>query len=303
MGDTSFIDTMVANWTARNLSENSRKVYLRALITLNGGKSFKSFGFLRKTDAVEKLMEGYAESTKKTWYAAIVSALSHKGSTGYYKKTYAYYHAKMMGKVAEARQIDTAEKTETQRDNWVKWDDVIALRGGLLASPTASHLDKLVLSLYTEIPPRRNKDYLEMYVKSDGKYDDPKCNYLITEKGVPSHFLFNTYKTAKKYGPQKVELPTSLRDVLVGYLAQHPLREQPFYHLLVGSRVGRALPPNGITQVLNRLFKKRVGCSMLRHAYLSSKYDVEAMRTDATAMGHSETEQRKYMKKNNGDQK
>ena len=294
----TFVDTMVENWKERKLSENSCKVYLRCLITLNGGVAFTSFAFLRKTEAIEKLMEGYSENTKKTWYAAIVSALRHKNSTGYYKKTYDYYHAKMMGKVEEARKIDTTEKTNKQKENWVKWDDVVSLRGGLIASPTASHLDKVVLSLYTEIPPRRNKDYASMMVK-EGPVEEQNTNFLVTEKGVPSHFLFNEYKTAKKYGQQKVEIPISLRSVLVEYLKEHPKKDKDFYPFLLGSRDGRALPQNGITQILNRLFKKKVGCSMLRHAYLSSKYDVEAMKKDATDMGHSVEEQRKYMKKSN----
>ena len=297
MSDTSFVDAMVEHWKTRNLAENSRKVYLRCLLTLNGGKPFKSFAFLRKTDAVEKVLERYSENTKKTWYAAIVSALSEKGTTGYYKKTYDYYHAKMMGKVAEARKIDTAEKTKTQSDNWVKWDDVLTLRGGLLASPTTPHLDKVVLSLYTEIPPRRNKDYLDMVVKEGTDFSEPNTNYLVMEKGEPVRFIFNSYKTAKKYGCQMVDIPTSLRDVLVPYLAQHPHKDRTFFPFLVGPKNKKELTDNGITQILNRLFKKKVGCSMLRHAYLSSKYDVEGMKEDADKMGHSMEEQRKYMKK------
>jgi hypothetical protein len=35
---------------------------------------------------------------------------------------------------------------------------------------------------------------------------------------------------------------------------------------------------------------------MIRHIYLSSKYDLNEMKTDADAMGHSLSEQKSYMK-------
>jgi hypothetical protein len=35
---------------------------------------------------------------------------------------------------------------------------------------------------------------------------------------------------------------------------------------------------------------------MLRHIFLSDKYDISEMETDAAAMGHSVDEQKKYMK-------
>jgi hypothetical protein len=35
---------------------------------------------------------------------------------------------------------------------------------------------------------------------------------------------------------------------------------------------------------------------MLRHIFLSSKYDINEMETDAKAMGHSVEEQKKYLR-------
>jgi len=35
---------------------------------------------------------------------------------------------------------------------------------------------------------------------------------------------------------------------------------------------------------------------MLRHIFLSDKYDIDEMKKDAEAMGHSLEEQKKYMK-------
>jgi hypothetical protein len=55
---------------------------------------------------------------------------------------------------------------------------------------------------------------------------------------------------------------------------------------------------NSITRVLNRIFGKNVGSSMLRHIYLSSKYgDVKNEQAkDSKAMSHSIGMQKDYIK-------
>jgi hypothetical protein len=56
---------------------------------------------------------------------------------------------------------------------------------------------------------------------------------------------------------------------------------------------------NSITRVLNGIFKKNIGSSMLRHSYLSSKYGSvrQDMADDAKAMSHSiGTQQTNYVK-------
>jgi hypothetical protein len=56
---------------------------------------------------------------------------------------------------------------------------------------------------------------------------------------------------------------------------------------------------NAITRILNKTFGKKVGSSMLRHIYLSSKYGkvVDEMKEDANAMSHSVDMQKDYIKK------
>ncbi|MFN9957216.1 MAG: hypothetical protein ACK55I_29280, partial [bacterium] len=49
---------------------------------------------------------------------------------------------------------------------------------------------------------------------------------------------------------------------------------------------GRPFNVNGITRVLNRIFGKKVGSSLLRHIYLTGKYGkiLEEQKKDAEAM-------------------
>ena len=59
---------------------------------------------------------------------------------------------------------------------------------------------------------------------------------------------------------------------------------------------------NSITLLLNRIFKKNIGASMLRKMYLTSKYghNAEQLKNDMTAMGSSvEVATHNYIKKEN----
>jgi len=165
-------------------------------------------------------------------------------------------------------------------------------------------LNLVVLSLYTEIQPRRNQDYLDMAVVKATKAtgDLPKdSNYLMVEKAGPKEFVFNKYKTAKKYGQQKMELTPGLSSVLSIYLKFHPLARgnksrATMYKFLVLADGTPLTATNAITRILNRIFGKKIGSSMLRHIFLSSKYDINEMEKDANAMGHSVEEQQKYLR-------
>jgi hypothetical protein len=283
----------------RQLSPSTADAYIKTLFTLNDKKPFKNLSFLKKTDVVMEKLGKYAESTQKTLLASIASVLSLEKEKASYKKTYKFYYDKMMGKAAEAKKVDTTEKTESQEANWIEWTDVLKKRFELAPDPTKL-LHYLVLSLFTEIPPRRNQDYLGMVVhkllKKEKAEDLPKDkNYLLIVDKKPSFFLFNVYKTAKTYGQQKVEIPESLAEVITTYLAK--LGKQPKDHPFLQYEDKTSFTqPNAITRILNSVFGKKVGSSMLRHSYLTSKYNISDMKDDAEAMGHSLAEQKTYMK-------
>jgi integrase len=132
-------------------------------------------------------------------------------------------------------------------------------------------------------------------VKKLGKdYPTDKNYYDMTTQ----RFVFNKYKTAKKYKEQVESVPESLQAVLKCYLAHHPLAKQKEFKLLVKPDGSPLNTVNSITRILNKVFGKKVGSSMLRHIYLSGKYGkvVEDMEKDAEAMGHSTGVQKEYVK-------
>jgi hypothetical protein len=133
-----------------------------------------------------------------------------------------------------------------------------------------------------------------MYVFNATKKDKvdllPKDkNYLIVSGKIPRQFIFNVYKTSKTYGQQQVNIPSQLGTMIKYYLSRVGDKSKEYKFLPIDK-------DNAITRLLNKVFGKNVGSSMLRHIYLSHKYNVDDMNEDAKNMGHSTTEQRAYMK-------
>lgn len=291
----------------KGLSESTAQDYIQTLYKLNGNKPFRNMTWTKDYEAVDANMDGLAESTKLSYYKKIASVLSLLKT---YKAQAKHYNDKTTGKFT----APSSAKTEKQEKNWISQEDVILIKKRYADAvkqivkkkeiTDAEYnviLDYTVLSLYTDIPPRRNKDYADMEVvaKLTSKMPDDR-NYYDLSTGK---FIFNAYKTAKIYGKQELDVPPALADTIALYLTYHPEASKKALRsgvpLLVQSDGTRLHPVNGITRVLNRVFSRNVGSSMLRHIFLSGKYGgaIEERENDATAMGHSTTAQTYYIQK------
>jgi len=254
---------------------------------------------LKNTPSVEIKLENYAESTQKSMISVIVSVLSLY-KEGSYKKIYLYWYNRMMGNREE---IDSSKKTDKQAQNWLNWDivkahekrleeEALANKGG----PTGwnSMLSYMVLSLYTKFSPRRNQDYQYMLVVKNPKQAKSKTeNYYVIDT---NEFIFNKYKTSKTYGEQKFEVPDDLAQVIKLYLKSHPNTKKGAYQFLVNFDGSPLQSINAITRILNKIFGKKIGVSMLRHIFLSNMLNIDEMKQTADEMGHSLNMQREYVK-------
>jgi integrase len=300
--------------TVRKVAETTARGYIKSLYALNKKKPFKNINFLKKTDDIDSVIAEYAESTQRGLLATITSVLSlYKDKSGY-KKLYQHYHDKMMQRVEDKREEEKegGVKSKKQTENWLSWDTIQSrkneLKGGLVPDKKRSvdtdEYDKLlqyvVLALYTEVQPRRNQDYLDMYIvkKWNDKMPTDK-NYLDI---AGKRFVYNVYKTSKKYGTQIVEIPPALSETLQLFLKHHPLwkegkRKSDPVKLLVNADGTPITAVNAITRMLNKVFDKKIGSSMLRHVFLTDKYKdtLDEMKKDSDAMGHSTSQQRDYV--------
>jgi integrase len=113
-------------------------------------------------------------------------------------------------------------------------------------------------------------------------------------------FIFNQYKTKKTYNQQYIDVPPELKDVLQLFISHYPLNigKKADFKLLVASDGAPLTTVNAITRILNKIFGKRVGSTMLRHSYLTTKYgdQIDEQRKDALGMGHSINTQRDYIR-------
>ncbi len=293
----------------RGITDTTARKYIADLYRLNGNAPFKSLAWLKEEETLRGRLEKYAESTRVTIMSAMVAALSGN-------RAYKRYHDKWASELFDGRkELDERDearkgaKTEREAENWMAWDDVVARREELAkevaALPAGALTPKqwdllqqyLLVCLYSMIPPRRNLDYLAMVTSRNGKMPDATQNYWLPKE---RKFVFNVYKTAKHHGPQELEVPAELAEVLDLYMSRHPAgkgKGAAQARLLVKADGTAVTTANHITRALNRVFGRKVGSNLLRHAYLSSKYDVSEMEADAEAMGHTVAEQREYLRK------
>jgi hypothetical protein len=195
------------------------------------------------------------------------------------------------------------EMSDNQRENWVSKNEITTLSDTL--QKTADYLYKkqgvktmidlqeiqqnIILCLLggMYIPPRRSKDYVDFKIKNINKETD---NYIEGNK-----LVFNSYKTAKFYGSQTIDLPKELKSILTKWIKINPTD-----YLLFDSK-GLQLSNVKLNQRLNKLFEKKISVNQLRHSYLSDKYQStietnKALARDMEQMGSSRAQEKTYIK-------
>jgi len=284
-----------------DISATSRKLYLYNLTKLNGGKSVNNLKFLSNTDLLDKINEA-KPNTRRTYLISVVSALKDRPEAKF-KKLYAKFYEHLVNLNKELK--DNTEKTPKVKENWMEQGDVKEIQSSLqeiipkiqnkkkISPEEYDELLKLVvLSLYTLQAPRRNKDYVDMSIVKKVPADTDH-NYLDISEWK---WVFNNYKTQKKYQQKIVDVPTELQDILKVYLKFHPdakelkkkTPEKASHFLMKADGTGITTSTD-MTRLLNKIFGKKIGCSMLRSIFLTDKYGkmAEEMKDDTSAMGTS----------------
>ena len=129
--------------------------------------------------------------------------------------------------------------------------------------------------------------------------DYKNFNYYLPTN---SKFLFYNYKTKGTYQLQEINVNETLQNILIQYLKLHPLKKEKNFYLLVEYNGEELKQVNNITRILNRIFNKKIGVSMLRNIYLTDKFQkpLEVLNETAHNMGtSSSTIQNNYIKIDN----
>jgi integrase len=216
------------------------------------------------TDTVINFLKDVPPNRRKTILSSLVIITDKKP-----------YRDLMLEDVREYnKEIHKQEKTEEQKQSWVStnqvkeiWDelkkdaDLLYKKKNLKPADLQQIQSFIILSLLGGIfiPPRRSKDFVDFRIF---EVDKNKDNYL--DKGK---MYFNSYKTAKTYGQQVVDIPKPLQSILKKWISVNPTKS-----LLFDANMNH-LSSVKLNQRLNKIFdEKKVSVNQLRHTYLTGKF-------------------------------
>jgi len=282
-----------------DLSDNSTKVYTTTLATLGNALGWTNPNFFTtKFKDVLAYLKTQPPRRAKQLSSALISYVKEKKALKAYKD--------FILEVAEInRQNDEKqEKTPAQEENWESWSDIMKTYEQLKKeayplfskdNPTPANIktmrDLVILAFYTLIPPRRIQDYIDFKIKDINKEKD---NYWDKEK---HELVFNSYKTAKNYGQQRVDAPKELEDIFERWI---PIAEQ-FSDYILFNGYGEKMAQPVLTKTINNIFGKKISASMLRHIYISDvvlkdQPKLSDLKQVASDMGQSVAQQQLYKK-------
>jgi hypothetical protein len=307
---TKTLRTRLTNALKDTRSPATVKEYLSVLERLNPDqKQIRSLAKYRTKKMVQHIKDKYAITTQKTILATLLAVLKASGRD-IDKRAVKRLTREFELIFEEVKKVAKNRKSAKQTDNWLEWKDILSRRDKLEEQALGKDSDYfdaqdwLLLTLYTAIAPRRVKDYQLMYVvPTMKKADDKDRNYYVVDE---KKFVFNNYKTKKIYGEKVIELKdcpymlTVLDYLIDAYPAE--LKHKDGFPLMVQERNMNPIKnSNWVTRRLNKILKKNVSVSMLRHIYLTDKYgDDEVIKNrsiDAMNMGHCLAQQQDYILK------
>lgn len=304
------INEIIIKLKEKGLNETSINKYIRDLILLNNNKEFKNLNFLKNTDKIYKYIDinDYKITTKRNYYNSINVILLlyypkfKKLQNIYYNKFSEYNEIikKLNGKISDEKQdkyIDYTEilniyenlKNKININNYNNVEKINKDEYNIL-------LEYLTFSLYILQEPRRNKDYLEMYIiKEKTKLLNNDKNYLHFEKSI---FIFNNYKTSKIYDQQIININNELLDIIKIYYKFHPLKNNnesiiPFLVSYKGTHLNNN---NSINEILSKI-NKNLNSTMIRHSFITYMFKDNNIKSKniASNMGHSQYQQNSYI--------
>lgn len=277
------------------LSKSSLTTYASILKNLYAkiwGDGVADMSKFDDTDKVLDYLKDVPPNRRKTILSSLVIITDKKP-----------YRDLMMNDVRDYNaDIQKQEKTDAQQESWVNTDDVRVIyddlkknaellykKKGLTPADLQQIQNYIIVSVLGGMycPPRRSKDFVDFKIKG---IDTTKDNFLDKNKMV-----FNSYKTAKTYGQQIVEIPTQLKNILNKWIKINPTE-----YLLFDVNMN-PLSSVKLNQRLNKIFDKKVGVNQLRHTFLTDKYkktseESKALANDMTEMGSSKNMADTYIK-------
>jgi len=324
MSEEKFIKKLGEDITeSRNIKASSLKVYLFNIEKLHdkifSKRDFNNLMWLKKREKVMKAIEDMKLSSRKTYLASIVVALSSQGDK--FEDDVKYYRDEME---ELAKQYNTEQeqqkKSEKEDKNWtslaslrkvnrnyrneLKERKVFQKEPDDITNKEFDLLQKWVVSgLYVldDNPPLRNDYIMDIIKYSDyqklTEAEKKEKNYLVIKSRNNKFFSLGEYKTSGKYGTKEIEVGKKLNSMLNVWL-----KFNTSGHLLLNSKK-EPMTANGLTKYLNKTFepsgKSNISSSLIRHIFITEKIGGPTLKEKqeiADKMGHSVGQQELYKK-------
>jgi hypothetical protein len=268
---------------------------------MHGERAFdpKDFTWLKESpDKVIRFIQDTYKSkfTQSKYINSIAGILKRLHG---YENVYLIYSTANSMTAQEVENIVIENKLSLREEkNYVEWSMILDVKSKLVSS-----MDKLIFSLYTDLPPRRLE--FRTLKLTDMKDTKEGGNYLvIDEKGIPTTIELNAYKTAHLYNQHVINLTKhkSLQTAFADYLRYYDKKvgDYIFSHKTIPNKeIGSA---TFIKMIMN-VFKhtgKDVSVNILRHSYITYKrstpMSIKQKRDMAMAMGNSVSVQDQYVR-------
>jgi hypothetical protein len=283
-----------------NISVNSVKAYVSTLKNLFY-KVFPKDDFdikkFSNTKPILKFLEDIPFNKRKSILAGLLNVCSEDKCDDY---------RKVMSEDIIKHTIEqkSQKKSEKEKENWIEDIELLEIIKThedyfndfmKMKNPTLDQFQKaqnfIILALTTGkygLNPRRSIDWVLMkhknYTDDDNVYDGKS-------------FIFNKYKTKKFMGVQKLTTPLILKKILNKWISRLP---EEMDYLLFDTTL-KPLTNITLNQRLNRIFKRKISTSMLRHFFVTNEYKnipaLQELKENADEMGHSILTHLEYIKK------
>jgi hypothetical protein len=237
-------------------------------------------------------------ANRHMFYSAVVAYLKHTPSGKQRSERLQNRWLNIQKENWEERRQASLDNTPSENQaavaSTVSWQQVIEKRNSL---PKGS-LEKLLLSVYTYIPPVR-ADYYEMCINPKASEINTKTNFIqLTNSHTTSVLVIRDFKTAAKYKEIKHTIPQPLYDEIVASLQVKP-RNYLFTMPTDTSRpYDRGSFSKWANKVLSTLFKVPMTLTSLRHMYVSTldfnNTRAKDLERIGNSMGHSISMQKGY---------
>ena len=283
-----------------NLKPISIKQYEAQLRKIKKIFNADNYDFLKNPKDVEdKLSDLHYTSVRNLYNAVIILLMALNSNKKYDKliKNYSDLRDELNDKYIEEQKSGII--SEKQKPNFASMEEIEKMLKQLKSEVNVikkkSKLNKtdkstvrawVLFNMLIRIPTRNDASNMLYISQKDYKKlsdDDKKQhNYLVDERNNLK-FIYNQYKTSKKWGELVVPVPVDLKPMIRSYIKimDYKLNDNIF-----------PLTRNALSQLLvktsKRILNKNISSTMIRKIYMSDKYSdmKEEMEKDAKILGH-----------------